>query len=356
MDVSEGQHGTDDHRHGFFGREALDLGTLLLAAGAAHLVVLSLGHSDAGVRVLITVGLLLLAVSAVHRWRRHKAASAPRPPRGSGAVNASGSAGPPTGTGPYTNGGLTGGDGASRGTGTSGDTAPSGSAGPSGRAGSADGGGTFRSAPSTGEGASASAGSPAGGEPVRAPSDDLLWSVRATVADVPGGLAALTARFAALGIDIRLMQVHPAGPDAVDEFFVSAPAHVGEGDLYTAVREAGGREAAVRRADVHELSDTTSRTLALVSALVTGATTLERSLLSLASARAVEHTAEPPAGTAREDLSGTVMTLPAPDGGVLTVRREVIPFTAVEFARCRALAHVASSLHARSHGPGPGGR
>ncbi|NKY97248.1 ACT domain-containing protein [Nocardiopsis alborubida] len=312
MDASEGRHGTDDHRHGFFGREALDLGTLLLAAGAAHLVVLSLGHSDAGVRVLITVGLLLLAVSAVHRWRRHKAASAPRPPRDSGAVDAAGSAEP------------------------------------------------FRSAPSDGRsaggGPAVSDGSPGGREAARAPSDDLLWSVRVTVADVPGGLAALTARFAALGIDIRLMQVHPAGADAVDEFFVSAPAHVGEGDLYTAVREAGGRDAAVRRADVHELSDTTSRTLALVSALVTGATTLERSLLSLASARAVEHTAEPSAGTAREDLSGTVMTLPAPGGGVLTVRRGAVPFTAVEFARCRALAHVASSLHARSHSPGPGRR
>ncbi|QUX29264.1 ACT domain-containing protein [Nocardiopsis akebiae] len=320
MDVSEGQHGTDDHRHGFFGREALDLGTLLLAAGAAHLVVLSLGHSDTGVRVLITVGLLLLAVSAVHRWRRHKAASAPRPPRDPGEVNASGSAGAPANTG------------------------------------SADGRGPFRNHRPAGLPDGEGIEAPAGGEPLRSPSDDLLWSVRATVADVPGGLAALTARFAALGIDIRLMQVHPSGADAVDEFFVSAPAHVGEGDMYTAVRAAGGRDAAVRRADVHELSDTTSRTLSLVSALVTGATTLERSLLSLASARAVEHTAEPPAGTAREDLSGTVMTLPAPDGGVLTVRREVIPFTAVEFARCRALAHVASSLHARSHSPDPGGR
>ncbi|WP_150250952.1 ACT domain-containing protein [Nocardiopsis deserti] len=330
MDVSEGQHGTDDHRHGFFGREALDLGTLLLAAGAAHLVVLSLGHSDAGVRVLITVGLLLLAVSAVHRWRRHKAASAPRPPRDSGAVDAVGSAWPPTGTGPFGDGGPAGGEG------------------------------PFRNAPSDGRsaggGPAASDGSRAGREAVRTPSDDLLWSVRVTVADVPGGLAALTARFAALGIDIRLMQVHPAGADAVDEFFVSAPAHVGEGDLYTAVRESGGRDAAVRRADVHELSDTTSRTLALVSALVSGAATLERSLLSLASARAVEHTAEPSAGTAREDLSGTVMTLPAPDGGVLTVRREDVPFTAVEFARCRALAHVASSLHTRSHSPGSGRR
>ncbi len=354
MDVSEGQHGTDDHRHGFFGREALDLGTLLLAAGAAHLVVLSLGHSDAGVRVLITVGLLLLAVSAVHRWRRHKAASAPRPSRGSGAPNAAGNTGPPMGTGTSGNDGLTGGDGVSDGTG------PSENAGTVGNAGTSGNAEPSRSVPSDGPsaggGPAASDGSPAGRAAVRAPSDDLLWSVRVTVADVPGGLAALTARFAALGIDIRLMQVHPAGADAVDEFFVSAPAHVGQGDLYTAVREAGGRDAAVRRADVHELSDTTSRTLALVSALVTGATTLERSLLSLASARAVEHAAQPPAGTAREDLSGAVMTLPAPDGGVLTVHRELVPFTAVEFARCRALAHVASSLHERSHSPGSGRR
>jgi hypothetical protein len=312
MDVSEGRHGTDDHRHGFFGREALDLGTLLLTAGAAHLVVLSLGHSDAGVRVLVTVGLLLLAVSAIHRWHRHKAVSAPRPPREAGAAGEPGAAGSSPGT-------------------------PSNGSPP-------------------GTGPTAPGGPPAGREAARAPSDDLLWSVRVTVADVPGGLAALTARFAALGIDIRLMQVHPAGTDAVDEFFVSAPARVGEDDLYTAVREAGGRDAAVRRADVHELSDTTSRTLALVSALVTGATTLERSLLSLASARGVEHTAEPPAATAREDLSGTVMTLPAPGGGVLTVHREDVPFTAVEFARCRALVHVASSLHARSRGPRPGRR
>ncbi|WP_017570345.1 ACT domain-containing protein [Nocardiopsis halotolerans] len=290
MDVSEGRHGTDDHRHGFLGREALDLGILLLAAGAAHLVVLSLGHSDAGVRVLIAVGLLLLVVSAIHRWRRHKAAFTTRTSRNARA-----------------------------------------------------GGSPAEDEPVAPDGA------PATENAEGAPSEDLLWSVRVTVADVPGGLAALTARFAALGIDIRLMQVHPAGTDAIDEFFVSAPARVDEGELYTAVRESGGRDAAVRRADVHELSDTTSRTLAMVGALVTGATTLERSLLSLASAREVEYTAAPLPGSPREDLSGTVMTLPSPDGGVLTVRREGVPFTAVEFARCRALAHVASSLHVCPH-------
>ncbi|WP_433699141.1 ACT domain-containing protein [Nocardiopsis sp. CA-288880] len=300
MDVSDGDHGNNDHRHGFLGREALDLGALLLAAGASHVVVLSLGHSDGGVRTLIGVGVLLLAVSALHRWHRHRAAHAPRR-RGPRADAA--------GTGPAAGA----------------DPAPTGGAAPDGGAG-------------------------AGAAPYAAhdPADDRLWGVRVTVADVPGGLAALTARFAALGVDIRLMQVHPAGTDAVDEFFVSAPAHVGEEALHTAVREAGGRDALVRPADVHELSDTTSRTLALVSALIAGSATLERSLLALTAAHEVEHAGSPPAGLGREDLSGASMTLPAPDGGVLTVRRNGVPFTAVEFARCRALVQVASSLHART--------
>ncbi|MEU0237491.1 ACT domain-containing protein [Nocardiopsis sp. NPDC006198] len=314
MDVSDGDHGNNDHRHGFLGREALDLGALLLAAGASHVVVLSLGHSDGGVRTLIGVGVLLLAVSALHRWHRHRAAHAPRR-RGPRADAAGSAAGDAAGTGPAAGAGP----------------APTGGAAP-------DGG--------SGRGGDAGAGT----APYAAhdPADDRLWGVRVTVADVPGGLAALTARFAALGVDIRLMQVHPAGTDAVDEFFVSAPAHVGEEALHTAVREAGGRDALVRPADVHELSDTTSRTLALVSALIAGAATLERSLLALTAAHEVEHADSPPAGLGREDLSGASMTLPAPDGGVLTVRRNGVPFTAVEFARCRALVQVASSLHART--------
>ncbi|KOX08804.1 ACT domain-containing protein [Nocardiopsis sp. NRRL B-16309] len=314
MDASEGDYGTDDHtRPGFLGREALDLGILLLAAGAAHVVVLSLGHSDGGVGVLIAVGVLLLAVSGMHRWHRQRAAHAARRRLRRG--------------GP---------------TGPTGSTAPV--------------------------------------DPLPAPlhdhADDRLWSVRVTVADVPGGLAALTSRFAALGVDIRLMQVHPGGPEAIDEFFVNAPARVDEGDLYSAVQGAGVRDVIVRPADVHELSDTTSRTLALVSALITGATTLERSLMALSAAQDVQLLARAPEGMGREDLSGTTMTLPAPGGGVLVVRREGgaapsaggggrrggpprhgdpaggggrrvgVPFTALEFARCRALVHVALSLRA----------
>ncbi|WP_247665034.1 hypothetical protein [Nocardiopsis sp. B62] len=70
MDALSGSHANDD-RHGFFGREVLEMGTLLFAAGSAHLLVVSLGHSASGVRALIVVGVLLLAFSALHRWRRH---------------------------------------------------------------------------------------------------------------------------------------------------------------------------------------------------------------------------------------------------------------------------------------------
>lgn len=279
MDAPEGHRATDDHRTGFLGREALDFGVLLIAAGAAHLVVLSLGHSDGGARTLLAVGTLLVLASGLHRWYRHRRAAAPVP-------------------------------------------------GPAGHR--------------------VEGHRPHRVPPVHDPLGDRLWSVRVTVADVPGGLAALTAGFAALGVDIRLMHVHPAGTEAVDEFFVSAPARVGAHALHAAVREAGGRDAIVRTADPHELSDTTSRTLALVGALASGDTTLADSLLSLASAQAVETADGPPAGLGREDLSGTVMTLPAPDGRVLVVRRSGAPFTPVEFARCRALAQVAATLRSRT--------
>lgn len=282
MDAFEGHHGNHDRRTGFLGREALDFGVLLLAAGAAHVVVLSLGHSDGGVRALLAVGALLVLASGLHRWHRYRRTPAPVP-----AATAAGAAAARRGYRVPTTHDLLG---------------------------------------------------------------DRLWSVRVTVADVPGGLAALTAGFADLGIDIRLMHVHPAGTEAVDEFFVSAPAHVGAHALHAVVREAGGRDAIVRTADPHELSDTTSRTLALVGALASGDTTLEDSLLSLAAAQRVDTADAPPAGLGREDLSGTLMTLPAPDGRVLVVRRAGAPFTSVEFARCRALAQVAATLCSRTGG------
>lgn len=252
---------------GFFGREFVELGTLLFAAGAAHLLVLSVGHSDYGARSLMALGALLLFVSAVHRWFRYRAAT-PRPPHRTGAEREEGGA-------------------------------------------------------------------------------ERLWRLRVGMADLPGGLAALTAAIARLGVDIRFVQIHPGDSEVIDEFYVTAPAGVSADRLRAAVRSAGGRDPAVEPADVHELSDTTSRTLSLVSGMAAGTVPLERALTALSRAREVRREAAPQDGSEIEGLSGTTMTVPAPEGGIFVLRRDGFPFTAVEFARCRALAQVAAAIAVR---------
>ncbi|MGI5119433.1 ACT domain-containing protein [Marinactinospora thermotolerans] len=254
------RHHAPRRRPGFLGRELLELGALLLAAGAAHTFVLALGHSDHGAAVLPALGAVLIVIASGHRWWQHH--RAPAEPTASAA----------------------------------------------------------------------------GGR------EEQLWRIRVGVTDVPGGLATLTAELARLGVDIRLVQVYPGYTDAVDEFLATAPPGIGPGELADAVVRAGGHDPVVRTADAHELSDTTSRTLALVSGLVTDPATLPSALADLSAAQKVELRPGPPEGMAPDDVSGAVMCLPAPEGGVLVVRREGIPFTPVEFARCRALVDVAALL------------
>ncbi|MBB5996341.1 hypothetical protein [Streptomonospora salina] len=269
---------------GFFGQELVDVGGLLLAAGAAHLLVLSLGHSDLGGRLLAAAGAVLLAASTLHRWRAHR-------------------------TGARTYG--------------RGPAAPHGRASP--------------------------APEPAAGGRER------LWRVRVAVDDVPGGLAALTAQMARHGVDIRLLQVHPAGEEAVDELYVSAPAGIGADALGEAAARAGGRRPAVEPADVHDLTDTATRALSLLAGLAAGRTRLEEALGAVSGAGTVEHRPAPPPGLEAEDVRGTRISLPDPGGGVLVLNRAVA-FTPVEFARCRALVQAAGCLRERLHLPADAAR
>ncbi|WP_341351880.1 ACT domain-containing protein [Streptomonospora litoralis] len=263
----------------------MDVGSLLLAAGAAHLLVLSLGHSDHGGYLLAATGAALLAASTLHRWRSHRRPHRRRPPGAAPPQPAAGAAAAPT--------------------------------------------------------------------EVRAAAEarrERLWRMRVAVDDVPGGLAALTAQMAGCGADIRLMQVHPGGGEAIDELYVTAPAELGADRLREAAARAGGRHPVVEPADVHDLSDTTARALSLVAALARGEASLAEALTAVSGARGAQHRAAPPPGMEREDLRGAVMSLPAPEGGVLLVHRRGVPFTPVEFARCRALVHTAACLGARLRG------
>ncbi|GAA4955335.1 hypothetical protein GCM10023224_46090 [Streptomonospora halophila] len=267
---------------GFLGQELVDMGGLLLAAGAAHLLVLSLGHSDHGGRMLAAAGAALLAVSTLHRWCRHRAGA-----RASG--------GRPT----------------ARGT-----------AAVPGGAGVPQAAGTDR---------------------------ERLWRVRVAVGDVPGGPAALTAQMARQGVDIRLLRVRPtaeeAADEAVDELYVAAPPGAGAEALRAAAARAGRRRPVVEPAGAHDPADTAARALSLLAGLVAGRRSLAEVLASVSGARDVARLGTPPPGLAAEELRRTEMTLPDPEGGVL-LRREV-PFTPVEFARCRALVRAAATLHER---------
>ncbi|WP_039820456.1 ACT domain-containing protein [Nocardiopsis halophila] len=249
---------------GFLGREALELGALLLAGGAAHLLVLSLGHSEGGGALLIALGAALVAGASVQRWRRHRRAA--REP-GPGLRTA----------GPRRQG-------------------------------------------------------------------ERLWRLRVAVDDLPGGLAALTARMAELGVDIRLVQIHPGAGEALDDFYLTAPGPVGPDRLREAVARAGGRTPVVEPADLHELSDTTGRALSLAAAVAAGGTTLAEALAALCGADAAEHTAARPDGPGPDELAGTALCLTVPGAGYVLLHREQVPFTAVEFARCRAFVQAATAL------------
>ncbi|RCV48968.1 amino acid-binding protein [Marinitenerispora sediminis] len=248
----------------------MEIGALLLTAGAAHLLVLTLGHHGHGPPLLVTAGAGFILVGFLHRWRTHRRALTPRP--------------------------------------------------------------------------AAPAPLPWPRDPMAEEGAETLWRIRVGVADVPGGLATLTTQLARLGVNIRLMQVLPGYVDAVDEFLASVPRHVARERLADAVVRAGGRDPVIEPADAHELIDTTSRTLALVAELVTEPGTLSAALLSLTGADTVARLSRPPEGLAADEVSGPVMCLAAPGGGVLVLRRAGVPFGPVEFARCRALVDVAALL------------
>ncbi|MBB4930514.1 hypothetical protein F4561_001334 [Lipingzhangella halophila] len=254
MGLSKRHGGTALPSQGGLRREVLELAAVFCAGGAAHLVVLTLGHREYGGLVLVAVGTALIAGLLGHRWWRDRR----RP-----AVNH--------------------------------DPEPG----------------------------------------------DTLWRVRVGVADAPGGLAALTARLARIGVDIRVVHVHPGAGEAVDEFVVTGPPGITPNDLRTEISRAGGRDAVVAPADVHHLSDTTTRALTLAEALLTARIPLEDALTSMSGAHRTTWHPEPATGLGGDELAGASMFLAVHGEGVLVVERDGLPFTPAEFSRCCALVRLA---------------
>lgn len=174
-----------------------------------------------------------------------------------------------------------------------------------------------------------------------------LWRLRASVTDTPGRLARLAGALAALGADIRTMQVHPVAGGVVDEVLLHVPTRVSRRELIAAVETAGGCEVTAERADVRELDDVPTRTANLAIDLVNGRTDLIRALRALLGQVAVhwQEVPEPPLEVG--SFTGGAMCLADPGGGVLVLKRPGGSFTPAEFARARAIVDLAESCRAR---------
>lgn len=185
--------------------------------------------------------------------------------------------------------------------------------------------------------------------------ESTLWRMRTTVQDAPGSLAALCAALAERRVDILSLQTHPLGADTVDEFLLRAPGGLTAGEINRAVALGGGRATWIERADAHDLVDAPTRVLQLATRTALDAAELPLALrrllgrctirsLPAASGQGDAKTAGVPAEGVLED---TVMRLPTPDGGVISVERPYLPFTPTEFARARALVELDARLGPR---------
>lgn len=182
-----------------------------------------------------------------------------------------------------------------------------------------------------------------------------LWRMRTTVKDEPGSLATLCTALAEQQVDILSLQTHPLADGTVDEFLLRAPGTLAAAEITRAVALAGGAATWIERADAHDLVDAPTRVLGLAARTALDTAELPLALRQLLGRCTIRTLPGTPAGGGRGPepvpvegvLEDTVMRLPAPEGGVLTVERPYLPFTPTEFARARALVELDTRLGPR---------
>ncbi|WP_253915800.1 GNAT family N-acetyltransferase [Streptomyces sp. NRRL S-31] len=288
-DVTRARHGRPVHH---WRRDVVELAALFTAVAVADAVANLIGHGPDGPALLMISAIVLAATAGFHVWWARRHGHAP-PVSDTGARPAA-------------------------------ETRPAGQSERSGR----------------------SAADEVAG---------VLWRMRTTVKDEPGSLAALCTALAEHHVDILSLQTHPLADGTVDEFLLRAPGALGAAELTRAVALAGGTSTWIERADAHDLVDAPTRVLALATrtALDTSELPLAlRQLLGRCTIWSLPGTSSgggrgPEPVPAEGVLEDTVMRLPAPEGGVLTVERPYLPFTPTEFARARALVELDGRLGPR---------
>ncbi|GAP59395.1 MULTISPECIES: amino acid-binding protein [Arthrobacter] len=178
-----------------------------------------------------------------------------------------------------------------------------------------------------------------------------LWRARTVLRDQPGSLQRMTHSLARTNINILSIHVHPMDGAVMDEFVVSAPGHLGEHELLTALDDGGGRDSHVWPTTALAMADGQTKALSLAARIADNPDELPLAVAELLSAKIVTPEPEGPAAEAGAAVgpSTTLLKIPTAWHGPLLFSRPDEPFTPAESARAHRLAELAEILaHTRS--------
>jgi hypothetical protein len=169
---------------------------------------------------------------------------------------------------------------------------------------------------------------------------------------------------ARLDTNILSIHVHPVAGGVLDEFVLSAPGELRDGELLRALRDGGGSEPQVWPTTALAMADGQTGALSLAARIAGNPEELPLAVAELLHARIepVPDTAPPEGDPAREGNAkngtardGTVLRIPTAWHGPITFSRPGEPFTPAESARAHRLAELAEILAHRPAAPGSKG-
>ncbi|MHC6222849.1 amino acid-binding protein [Arthrobacter sp. MMS24-S77] len=178
-----------------------------------------------------------------------------------------------------------------------------------------------------------------------------LWRARTVLRDQPGSLQRITQSLARTDINILSIHLHPVDGAVMDEFVLSAPGHLSEQDLLTALDDGGGRDSHVWPTTALAMADGQTKALSLAARIADNPNELSLAVAELLSAKIVTPEPEGPAAEAGSAVgpSTTLLKIPTAWHGPLLFSRPGEPFTPAESARAHRLAELAEILaHTRS--------
>ncbi|MQA62522.1 MAG: ACT domain-containing protein [Actinophytocola sp.] len=178
---------------------------------------------------------------------------------------------------------------------------------------------------------------------------EVTWRIRVRMADRPGTLARLAIRLADLGCNVLGLAVIPVPDGVLDEIIVRPPVGLSSADLVTAISAEGCECSTVASADVRDLADSATSTLASATRAVNEPARCADVIRDVLAADMVTVVAVSEANPSRsEGGHRAVITV---GGQAIVIRRRWAPFADVELARARALLGLLTAAEANVTAP-----